>query len=206
MFQPRRAAFHRRYGRDHCRTAKLPVLLRAVVKSRGSRMAYTPGARITTQLTGKPGTSPASAEWQPPTVASSPLQSLSIAPRNSGAMSGVETPPPGTRLFSPGGDTSKQQATRQGYNYDALVLALQTLGYTVTGFIAAAVVTLDGQPIAQVAVDDLDISRVCRHFSTILKSVLQSLDQGAWGEYEDMVITSGDRRILMGLVGQAKNA
>jgi CheY-like chemotaxis protein/predicted regulator of Ras-like GTPase activity (Roadblock/LC7/MglB family) len=167
---------------------------------------HSTGARITTQLNGNPGTSPASAEWQPPTVPSSPLQSLSIAPRNSGAMQSVSTPPPETRMFSHGGDTSKQQATRQGYNYDALVLALQTLGYTVTGFIAAAVVTLDGQPIAQVAVDDLDISRVCRHFSMILKSVLQSLDQGAWGEYEDMVITSGDRRILMGLVGQAKNA
>lgn len=110
------------------------------------------------------------------------------------------------RVTSVSETTGVQRAIKRNYNYPALVAALQTLGYSVNGFIAAAVATLDGQPIAQVAVDDLDVSRICKHFSTILRSVLQSLDQGAWGDYEDTVITSADRHILMGLVGKDKVA
>src|SRR5579883_548274 len=52
-----------------------------------------------------------------------------------------------------------QEATPPGKrNYPALAAALQTLGYSVPGFIAAAVVGLDGSPIAQVTMDDTDIS------------------------------------------------
>lgn len=91
-------------------------------------------------------------------------------------------------------------------NYPALVSALQTLGYSITGFIAAAVVSLNGQPIAQVAVDDLDISRICAQFSSIMRGVLQSLDEGAWGEFEDAVITSADRHIFLRIVGSNRDA
>jgi len=86
-------------------------------------------------------------------------------------------------------------------NYPALVSALQTLGYSITGFIAAAVVSLDGQAIAQVAVDDLDISRICKHFSAIQRGVMQALVQGDDGDYEETVITSAKRNILMRAVG-----
>ena len=95
---------------------------------------------------------------------------------------------------------------KRNYNYAALVSALQTLGYSINGFIAAAVVSIDGQPIAQVAVDDLDMSKMCKHFSVVMKSVLQSLDSGVWGEYENVVITSADRYILMRIVGGERNA
>ena len=94
-----------------------------------------------------------------------------------------------------------QRVVRHQYNYSALVSALQTLGYSVAGFVAAAVVSLDGQPIAQVAVEDLDISRVCKQFSAILKNVGLSLKQEQWGTYEHMVLTSTDRYILMRMVG-----
>jgi DNA-binding response OmpR family regulator/predicted regulator of Ras-like GTPase activity (Roadblock/LC7/MglB family) len=90
-------------------------------------------------------------------------------------------------------------------NYSALVAALQTLGYSVPGFIATAVVSLDGQPIAQVAVDDLDISPVCKHFSNILQGALLSLDQGKWGHYEDTVITSAQHYIFLRIVGDKRN-
>lgn len=86
-------------------------------------------------------------------------------------------------------------------NYPALVSALQTLGYSITGFIAAAVVSLDGQAIAQVAVDDLDISRICKHFSAIQRGVMQALVQGDDGDYEETVITSSKRNVLMRAVG-----
>lgn len=95
---------------------------------------------------------------------------------------------------------------RRNYNYSALVSALQTLGYSIPGFVAAAVVSMDGSPIAQVAVDDLDITPMCKHWSSILQGVLQSLNQGMWGDYEDTVITSASRYILMRLVGGEKKA
>ena len=91
-------------------------------------------------------------------------------------------------------------------NYSALVAALQTLGYSVPGFIATAVASLDGQPIAQVAVNDLDISPVCKHFGNILQAALLSLDQGSWGQHEDTVITSVEHYILLRVVGSARNA
>ncbi len=137
-------------------------------------------------------------------TSSGPLQSL--APRKPENPASDPPDPRDSRSQSTLGATGNQRAVKRAYNYPALVAALQTLGYAVNGFIAAAVVTLDGQPIAQVAVDDLDISRICKPFSAILKSVLQSLDQGAWGAYEDTVITSADRHIMMSLVGDEKKA
>ncbi|GCE27810.1 hypothetical protein KDA_32940 [Dictyobacter alpinus] len=96
-----------------------------------------------------------------------------------------------------------QQAARR--NYASLVSALQTLGYSVSGFIAAAVVTLDGQPIAQVAIDDTDISKLCRYFSIIQKSILQAVSaEQSWGDYEDTVINSGGRQIFMRMIGSDK--
>lgn len=104
------------------------------------------------------------------------------------------------------GVTGAQRNLKRSYNYASLVSALQTLGYSVNGFVAAAVVGLEGQPIAQVAVDDLDIAPMCKHFSVILKSILESLDQRSWGNHEETVITSTDRHILMRIVGNEKNA
>jgi len=127
------------------------------------------------------------------------LQSLSPARRTQGAQTSNETQESSTTL-------GEHPVPKRGYNYPALVSALQTLGYSIRGFIAAAVVAIDGQPIAQVAVDDLDISKVCKHFSAVLQSVLQSLDQGTWGSYEDMRITSNDRYILMRIIGSEKKA
>ena len=100
----------------------------------------------------------------------------------------------------------RSASAKRNYNYDALVSALQTLGYSINGFIAAAVVSMDGRPIAQVAVDDLDMSQMCKHFSTVMKSVFQSLDTAVWGAYEDVVITSGERHILLRVIGDEKSA
>ncbi len=55
----------------------------------------------------------------------------------------------------------------QKRNYAALSETLQTLGFSIPGFIATALVSMDGQPIAQVAVNDLDISRLYEYFSSI---------------------------------------
>ncbi len=85
-------------------------------------------------------------------------------------------------------------------NYSTLVSALQTLGYSVPGFVATAVITLDGHPIAQVTIDDLDVSPLFGYLSSIQRRVLRTLDQADWGNYEDMVITSGDRHILLRLI------
>jgi len=89
----------------------------------------------------------------------------------------------------------QQSAARR--NYSALVSALQTLGYTLPGFIASAVVGMDGQPIAQVAVEEQDISGMCPDFNVILKSVLLILRQGSWGQHEDTIITSATHHILL---------
>jgi predicted regulator of Ras-like GTPase activity (Roadblock/LC7/MglB family) len=90
-------------------------------------------------------------------------------------------------------------------NYSALITALQTLGYSIPGFIATAVVSMDGQPVAQVAVDDLDLSQICGYFSGIMQGTLRALDQGAFGHYEDTIITSLTHFILLRLVGSDRD-
>jgi predicted regulator of Ras-like GTPase activity (Roadblock/LC7/MglB family) len=91
-------------------------------------------------------------------------------------------------------------------NYSALVAALETLGYSVPGFVASAVVNLNGQPIAQVAVDEIDISLMCGYFTTIVQGALLSLDQGRWGQFGQTVITSATHHILLRIVGSEKDA
>jgi predicted regulator of Ras-like GTPase activity (Roadblock/LC7/MglB family) len=95
-----------------------------------------------------------------------------------------------------------QSTTRR--NYSALVSALQTLGYTLPGFIASAVVGMDGQPIAQVAVEEQDISGMCPDFNAILKGVLLILRQGSWGQHEDTIITSATHHILLRVLDREK--
>jgi len=104
-------------------------------------------------------------------------------------------------LNSSGAIKAQQPEVR---NYAALVSALQTLGYTIAGFVAAAIVTIDGLPIAQVALDEMDISKMCKYFSTIQKGVLVALNQEEWGGYEDTVITSAGRYIIMRMIGLDK--
>jgi CheY-like chemotaxis protein/predicted regulator of Ras-like GTPase activity (Roadblock/LC7/MglB family) len=94
--------------------------------------------------------------------------------------------------------TGPQRTSKR--DYSTLVSALQTLGYSVPGFVATAVITLDGHPIAQVTIDDLDISPLFGYLSSIQRGVSRALDQAAWGSYEDTVITSGDRHILLRLI------
>lgn len=99
-----------------------------------------------------------------------------------------------------------QQLALQDYNYPALVSALQTLGYSIPGFIAAAVVSMDGQPIAQVAVEDVDIAQVCRSLSSTLRGIAQMLTQEGWGGCEQMAVSSATRHVLVGIVGETGNA
>ncbi len=159
----------------------------------------------------------ASPEWQPPEEEnypeSGPLPDLTPSRMTSDThpLRYRQIPRSDTHNDTARGSSSSNlqampRSTKRNYNYAALVSALQTLGYSINGFIAAAVVSIEGQPIAQVAVDDLDMSRMCKHFSTVMKSVLQSLDSGVWGEYENVVITSADRYILMRIVGGERNA
>jgi DNA-binding response OmpR family regulator/predicted regulator of Ras-like GTPase activity (Roadblock/LC7/MglB family) len=141
------------------------------------------------------------AEWQIP---ESTIHNIPIPGGN------VQMPPlPGISgsmdLSTTKEESGASPAVRLNYNYSALVSALQSLGYSIPGFIATALMDRDGQSIAQVAVDELDISRICKHFSTIIKGTLQSLDQGMWGDYKDTVITSSDRHILMRMIGNERS-
>lgn len=184
-------------------TAQIPAT--PVIKShpasewRAPAKTPRPGTKQTTGPTGrttepfaKDATSPrnavsttgkmrrtASPEWQPP---------ISVPATN------------GENLITASAPGGPRPAKR---NYAALVAALQTLGYSIRGFIAAAVVSMDGQPIAQVAIDDLDFSQLCKPFSMMLQGALQSLEQQRWGDYQRMVITSTDRHILLNIVGDA---
>lgn len=101
---------------------------------------------------------------------------------------------------------SNPAGTKKNYNYTALVSALQTLGFSIHGFVAAAVVSIDGQPIAQVAVGDLDMAPMCKHFSMVMKSAIQSLDADSWGEYENIVLTSNERHVFMRAIGGSRKA
>ncbi|HEV2662674.1 MAG TPA: hypothetical protein VGU68_18860, partial [Ktedonobacteraceae bacterium] len=146
----------------------------------------------------------ASPEWQPldPMDPAATRSNGYSQPFSSLSASGPLVPANGQSSAS----TGTARALKGNYNYSALVSALQTLGYSIAGFIAAAVVGMDGQPVAQVAVDDLDISRLCKYFSEVLRNTLQVLNQGMWGDYEEMVITSSDRYILLRVIGAERNA
>ena len=143
-----------------------------------------------------------SAEWQPIQAIQKDPSYLATLQKTSGPLSANIRQESGPT--SAVGASSIQRASKR--NYSALVAALQTLGYSVPGFVATAVVSLDGQPIAQVTVDDLDISLVCKHFSSILQGALLSLDQGGWGHYENTVITSVEHYTLLRIVGSEKDA
>ncbi len=150
---------------------------------------------------------PSPAEWRPPEPAeqrwsqSGPLQSLT----QSGKIEDVaplskERQPTAKLPTVEQVDTGISPSRTARRNYATLVSALQTLGYAVPGFIATAVLTLDGHPIAQVTVDDLDISTLLGYFSSILQAILRALDQLGGGSYEETVITSVDRHIFLRLL------
>ena len=147
----------------------------------------------------------ASPEWQAPEQAS-PLPSRSASLQN------VSPSTNDTPLGD--GDGDHQSARRNGAtapqrverNYPALVATLQTLGYSLAGFIATAILNMDGQPIAQVAVDELDISPMCGYFARILQSTLLALDSGNWGLHEDTIITTSEYHILLRVVGSEREA
>ncbi len=100
--------------------------------------------------------------------------------------------------------TTVQRAARR--NYPAIIATLQSLGYSLPGFVATALATMDGQPIAQVTAEELDFGSMCRDFSTMLQVSFQVLEQGRWGIHEYMVVTSKERRIVIRLVGKDRKA
>ncbi|HVB61345.1 MAG TPA: response regulator [Ktedonobacteraceae bacterium] len=153
-------------------------------------------ARDTKDTRERPAASP---EWQPgePGILSSEL----LQHLTAGGSGDLPDPLALEQLNGSGASSAPRPVKR---NYAALVAALQTLGYSITGFMAVAVVGLDGQPIAQVAIDDLDIAPLCKYFSQLLQNALLALDASQWGEYQDTVITSADRHILLRLVGTEK--
>jgi len=152
----------------------------------------------------------ASPEWQPSDgegqLQSGPLQDLdasntTLPMSRRQITNGMHRTSSSNLQAMPLGDNAKRN-----HNSTALVSALRTLGYSINGFVAAAVASIDGQPIAQIAVDDLDLSPMCKHFSMIIKSAFQSLDTGAWGEYEHIVLTSADRYVLLRAIGGDRQA
>ncbi len=150
---------------------------------------------------------PNSSEWQPPEEESplnGYLHSLSRSRKTSDALSIEEVQQSDSPTLTNMKKLTSQRSAKR--NYPSLVAALQTLGYSITGFIATAIVDLDGQPIAQATIDDVDISSLCGYFSSILHGVADSLQEGNWGDYEDTVITSANRHILIRLVGSNKDA
>jgi DNA-binding response OmpR family regulator len=104
--------------------------------------------------------------------------------------------------------TSADQAYAPGNqkrNYSSLITALQTVNQSIAGFIASAIVTIDGQPIAQVSVDDQDISQICGSFGKSMQGMLKALEAGAFGHYEDTIITSLTHFILLRLIGSSRD-
>ncbi len=127
---------------------------------------------------------------------------------------------PPTRSRSRGGDTlplnndgplsqslqaaNAKRLKRPNYNYASLVAALQTLGYAISGFEAAAIVSMEGQPVAQVSIDDRDLSPLCKMQCLVLKSALQAQDDRKEDPFEDLVIESRSRRVMLRIVGNEK--
>ena len=168
----------------------------------------------------------APAEWQTPKPSASdnsgllaavnqpartpePLQSLAALQRTNSAQLPETHPPVSNNQngFTNGAVRPRQESNEKlaRRNYPALAAALQTLGYSVAGFVASAVVGMDGTPVAQVAVDELDISSMCMHFSSIVQGALHALEQGYWDHYEHTIITSNTQHILLRLIANQKD-
>lgn len=90
-------------------------------------------------------------------------------------------------------------------NYPALAAALQTVGYSVTGFVASAVVGLDGAPIAQVAVDEVDISPLCAYLSNIVQGASRVIEPERGGDCEHIIISSSTQHILLRVLNRKKD-
>ena len=119
-------------------------------------------------------------------------------------MAPVTDAAPTSSLESSASTTDAQTRGNQKRNYAALTTALQTLGLSIPGFIAIAIVNIDGQPIAQVAVNDQDISRICEYLSSSMQGMLRALEVGEFGQYENTIITSPPHFILFRLVGSSR--
>lgn len=101
--------------------------------------------------------------------------------------------------------TGAQRSIRRRYNYSALVAGLQSLGYALPGFIASAVVNLEGQPIAQVAVEEVEISRLSKFFSMVMGEGNDIFADEVWGGCGDVLINSVKRQTLLRLLGEERN-
>ncbi len=47
---------------------------------------------------------------------------------------------------------------------------------------------------------------MCKHLSTMMRSTFQALDEGACGAYEQLVITSAERYVLLRVLGDSRKA
>jgi DNA-binding response OmpR family regulator/predicted regulator of Ras-like GTPase activity (Roadblock/LC7/MglB family) len=99
---------------------------------------------------------------------------------------------------------TQRQITRE--NHAAVVSALQTLGYSLAGFIAAAVIDVDNHPLAQVVIDERDISQIWQLLSLVQRSALDALQPDEWGVYEETIMTTASRHVLMRAIGSDKKA
>jgi DNA-binding response OmpR family regulator/predicted regulator of Ras-like GTPase activity (Roadblock/LC7/MglB family) len=182
-----------------------PTVPRARITEQLPRKQATGAQKPLPNTTGKRTSS--SPEWTLPeleTPSNGHLQSLSPS-RKTGGVQPLEELQEGDSPTLPNmSKISSQRAAK--WNYSVLVATLQTLGYSTTGFIATAVASLDGKPIAQATIDDIDMTRMCSYFSTVLQGVQQSLHEGNGGDYEGTVITSANRHILLRIVGSNKDA
>ncbi|GHO73661.1 hypothetical protein KSD_14320 [Ktedonobacter sp. SOSP1-85] len=100
---------------------------------------------------------------------------------------------------------ANQSQNRDAFNYPALSTALQTLGYSVKGFVAAAVVSIEGSPLAQISVDDSDVTPLCAPLSAMMKSAQQGAELGGWGACEDVLLRNAGRYIMARIVGSRRS-
>jgi DNA-binding response OmpR family regulator/predicted regulator of Ras-like GTPase activity (Roadblock/LC7/MglB family) len=156
------------------------------------------------------GRRPSSPQWsqEPQRPLSSPQHRLADQSGVVERTPGRPSSPDALRENSPLQSSPSSQAPRQltRTNYAALVSALQTLGYSLPGFIAAAVIDIDSSLLAQAVIDDADISQVWQLLSLVQRSVLNALQSDEWGVYEETIITTVFRHVLMRAIGSDKKA
>jgi DNA-binding response OmpR family regulator len=138
-----------------------------------------------------------------PANASNPAITKDNVRRNIESVAAGTSPSPS--LDSSAITTDIRLRRNQKRNYASLITALQTLGFSIPGFIATALVNIDGHPIAQVVVDNQDISRICDYFGSSMQSVLRAMEVGAFGHYEDTIISSLTHFVLFRLVGSSRD-
>ncbi|TKJ31290.1 MAG: hypothetical protein CEE40_01930 [Chloroflexi bacterium B3_Chlor] len=96
---------------------------------------------------------------------------------------------------------SGEEVNEMAKKRSPLAALLEEMGGEIPGFVAAAVVGMDGLPVAEYATKDFDVETAAAQFALVMKLVEKSAAQIGSDEIEDNLVTAKDAYILTRYLG-----